>query len=509
MIRLTLRELRVAPAQHIATLIVTTIGAVLATIVIETDQVLRSQSVVGGFTQHGFVRLLLDVLGSVFLFVAIFVSCIVIANTFGIVMAARSRRIALLRLLGAEGRALRRGVDGRRGDRRGDRRCARHGARRRRRGGLVTVLTNAGTFLPAPSPLWTPLLVAPTLIAIATTAGAAWFGSRRVSSVTPLEATGVGQEATLAELRRGPRPWLGYACIAVGFLLLGGVAIGSRTPFGLFVAAPGGALSFLGFVLASNTFLPPVLRLVGSMFGRSAPSALARGNALRHPARSARSAVGLVIGVTLVTMFSVASACFNTQAGAVAAGAPPAEAASDASFVTLVLGVLGVLIGFSLAIAAVGLVNSLSLSVLQRRREIGLLRALGLDRRQVRIMVLVESLQLTIAGGVVGLVLGIFYGWAAALTALSSDHHIGGYFLPTIPLSSSSWSSWPRPCSPSSPRWHRHDERPLCRPSSPSRWTDDDRVARRGTFGSWRAAAHRAYLAGVGFKGVHGVAWTS
>ena len=48
-------------------------------------------------------------------------------------------------------------------------------------------------------------------------------------------------------------------------------------------------------------------------------------------------------------------------------------------------------------------------------------------------MVLVESLQLTITGGVVGLVLGVVYGWAAALTALSSDHHIGGYFLPTIP----------------------------------------------------------------------------
>ena len=74
---------------------------------------------------------------------------------------------------------------------------------------------------------------------------------------------------------------------------------------------------------------------------------------------------------------------------------------------------LGVLIGFSLAIAAVGLVNSLSLTVLQRRREIGLLRALGLDRRQVRAMVLVESLQLTITGGIVGLVLGVVYGWAA------------------------------------------------------------------------------------------------
>ncbi len=97
------------------------------------------------------------------------------------------------------------------------------------------------------------------------------------------------------------------------------------------------------------------------------------------------------------------------------------------------LGVLGVLIGFSLAIAAVGLVNSLSLGVLQRRREIGLLRAVGLDRGGVRRMVLVESAQLSLTGGIAGIVLGVVYGWAASLTALASDHHIGGYFLPTVP----------------------------------------------------------------------------
>ncbi|MGN6446269.1 FtsX-like permease family protein [Amnibacterium sp.] len=435
MIRLSLRELRAAPGQHIATLIVTTIGAIFATIVIETDRVLGSQSAAGGFLAHGFVRLLLDVLGSVFLFVAIFVSCIVIANTFGIVMAARSRRIALLRLLGAEGRVLRRGV-------------AVEGVVVGAVGGvlgtaiglavvaaLVGVLTAAGTFVPAPSPLMTPLLVAPTLIAVVATAGAAWFGSRRVSTTTPLEATGAGQEASIAELRRrSPRALVG-SCVGIGLaLLVAGVAIGARTPFGLFVAAPGGALSFLGFVLGSSTFLPPILRLTGRLFGGSAAAVLARGNALRHPERSARSAVSLVIGVTLVTMFSVAAACFGTQAGAVAATAGPQAAASDTAFVTLVLGVLGVLIGFSLAIAAVGLVNSLSLSVLQRRREIGLLRAVGLDRSRVRTMVLLESLQLTLTGAVCGLVLGVLYGWAAALTALSSDGHIGGYFPPTVPV---------------------------------------------------------------------------
>ncbi|GAA2750613.1 ABC transporter permease [Amnibacterium kyonggiense] len=435
MIRLTLRELQVAPAQHVATLIVTSLGALFATIVIEADRVLASQSAAGGFLAHGFVRLLLDVLGSVFLFVAIFVSCIVIANTFGIVMTARARRIALLRLLGAEGRVLRRGV-------------MLEGAIVGAAGGLlgtaigvavvaalIPLLTASGTFVPTPSPLVTPLLVAPALIGIASTTGAAWFGSGRVSTVTPLEAVGAGQEPTRTELRRRRRPWLVRGCLSLGTaMLVAGVAIGSRTPLGLFIAAPGGAVSFLGFVLGADAFLPPVLQVVGRLFGGSAPASLSRGNALRHPQRSVRSAVSLVIGVTLVVMFAVAAACFSTEAGAVAATAGPQEAASDAAFVTLVLGVLGVLIGFSLAIAAVGLVNSLSLSVLQRRREIGLLRAIGLERRQVRLMVLFESLQITLTGSACGLVLGVLYGWAAALTALSSDHHIGGYFLPTVPL---------------------------------------------------------------------------
>jgi putative ABC transport system permease protein len=48
-------------------------------------------------------------------------------------------------------------------------------------------------------------------------------------------------------------------------------------------------------------------------------------------------------------------------------------------------------------------------------------------------MILAESIQLTLVGGVTGLVLGIFYGWAGALAAIASDHHIGGFFAPTIP----------------------------------------------------------------------------
>jgi putative ABC transport system permease protein len=133
-------------------------------------------------------------------------------------------------------------------------------------------------------------------------------------------------------------------------------------------------------------------------------------------------------------MFAVAASSFSAEANPVAAGASPAEAASDQSFLGLTVGILSVLIGFSIAIAAIGLVNSLSLSVLQRRREIGLLRALGFTVGQVRAMVFAESAQLTIVGAVMGLVLGVFYGWVGVSTAIASDHHIGGLFWPTIPL---------------------------------------------------------------------------
>ena len=436
MIRLAVRELRSGFAQHVATLVVTVIGAVFATTVIETDGVLRAQSVVGGFMSHGYVVLLLDVLGYVFLFVALFVSVIVVANTFGIVMESRLRRIALLRLLGATGESLRGAV-------------ALEGAAVGLAGGVIgtglgvvliaginRVLIDDRVFLAAPLHLITPLLIAPLVISVATTGGAAWFGSRRVLVVSPIEATGAAVEPDGAEIRRRVRlgSWPVAGLLIGGtVLLLTGVAVGAVTPFGLFLAAPGGAVSFLGVVLGSGVLLPPLLHAVGGLFGPSVPAALARANARRYPARGARSAVGLMIGVALITMFAVAAATFATQAGAVAASAGPDEAASDQTFVTLILGVLDVLIGFSLVIAAVGLVNSLTLGVLQRRREIGLLRAMGLTRRQVSAMVLVESGQLTLTGGLSGIVLGVLYGWAASVTALSSDHHIGGYFLPTVP----------------------------------------------------------------------------
>ena len=89
--------------------------------------------------------------------------------------------------------------------------------------------------------------------------------------------------------------------------------------------------------------------------------------------------------------------------------------------------------GFSALIAAVGMVNNLSLSVLQRTRELGLLRALGFTARQVRTMILAESAQLTVAATLLGLALGTFYGWAGAQSLLGSITGSPGLVLPAIP----------------------------------------------------------------------------
>ena len=57
---------------------------------------------------------------------------------------------------------------------------------------------------------------------------------------------------------------------------------------------------------------------------------------------------------------------------------------------------------------------------MQRRRELGLLRALGVSNGQVRRMVLLEAAHITIAATVTGLVLGIVYGWAGAQSLLGA-----------------------------------------------------------------------------------------
>ncbi|MFI0980342.1 ABC transporter permease [Streptomyces sp. NPDC021093] len=70
------------------------------------------------------------------------------------------------------------------------------------------------------------------------------------------------------------------------------------------------------------------------------------------------------------------------------------------------------LLGLAIVIAVLGVVNTLALSVVERTREIGLLRAIGLSRVQLRRMIRLESIVIAVFGAVLGLVLGLVWGVA-------------------------------------------------------------------------------------------------
>jgi putative ABC transport system permease protein len=72
------------------------------------------------------------------------------------------------------------------------------------------------------------------------------------------------------------------------------------------------------------------------------------------------------------------------------------------------------LLAMSVIISLFGIVNSLVLSIFERTREIGMLRAIGLSRRQTRRMVRYESVITSVIGGVLGTVVGLFFGWVMA-----------------------------------------------------------------------------------------------
>ncbi len=72
-----------------------------------------------------------------------------------------------------------------------------------------------------------------------------------------------------------------------------------------------------------------------------------------------------------------------------------------------------ILLMLAVFIALIGIVNTLALSIFERTRELGLLRAVGMARRQLKRMIRWESVIITILGAVLGLAVGAFFGWAA------------------------------------------------------------------------------------------------
>ncbi|MCW2709630.1 MAG: hypothetical protein JWM22_3472 [Frankiales bacterium] len=93
-----------------------------------------------------------------------------------------------------------------------------------------------------------------------------------------------------------------------------------------------------------------------------------------------------------------------------------------------VLNIITGLLLLSIVIAMLGIINTLALSVVERTRELGLLRAVGLQRRQLKRMIRVESVVIAVFGALLGTVVGVGFGYAL-VTALH-DQGITEFALP-------------------------------------------------------------------------------
>ncbi|SDR04606.1 putative ABC transport system permease protein [Curtobacterium sp. UNCCL20] len=418
------------------TILVAALGTTFGSALVIAPGIVADALSATGFADLGPVKAILSVVGWLFLGIALYVGSIVTANTCATLIAGQTRIIALQRLVGATGATLRA-------------RITRTGLAVGVLGGLIGAV--AGTALTAlfvmilrrdgflPDTSYTLLpweLVLPIVAVVLTTWGAFGVGSRRVLTVTPLQALSSSVEPSHEDIRSGTARKV-WAILLIGggaLLMLVGLLASAASPMAVLPAALGGFVSFAGVAVGATIVMPPVLQLIGRIGSRDPVVLLAGRNAMRAPGRSSRATIGLVIGVTLLVTFAVALGIMQhvleAQLRGQLEGGSPEQLQAMRDFFVQVNAVVSVIVGFSAVIAAVGVVNALALGVLQRRRELGLLRVLGLTGAQVRRMIVTEAVQMVVAAVVTGLVLGIVYGWIGGQTLLGS---LGTPVTPVLP----------------------------------------------------------------------------
>jgi putative ABC transport system permease protein len=138
-------------------------------------------------------------------------------------------------------------------------------------------------------------------------------------------------------------------------------------------------------------------------------------------AHDANGGTALDIAILVVAAESVSLDDLRADLDEVTAAYPSAQLDDAASFtesqaatIDQLLAIVTMLLALAVIIALLGIVNTLALSVFERSRELGLLRAVGTTRRQVRAIVRWESVIVAVLGALLGAGLGLAFG--AALT---------------------------------------------------------------------------------------------
>ena len=106
--------------------------------------------------------------------------------------------------------------------------------------------------------------------------------------------------------------------------------------------------------------------------------------------------------------------------------------ADQTKTINQLLALVYVLLALAIVIALLGIGNTLALSIFERTRELGVMRAVGMTRRQLRSTIRWESVIIALQGTVLGLLVGIFFGWA--LVRAQKSQGITVFSLPYLTL---------------------------------------------------------------------------
>jgi putative ABC transport system permease protein len=249
----------------------------------------------------GFINIFL----LVFAAISVFVGSFIIYNTFSMLVAQRTRELAMLRAVGAERRQVVASVLGE---------AAIVGVL----GGLVGILVGLGlaTLLKAffgtfglkisgGLPVLPHTIFWSLLVGVGVTVAAAVLPALRASRIAPVAAMRDEIVTTQRGLRR--RGVIGLVALVLGVGAVWGALASSDVGWGLF--ALGAALIIIGVLVAAPLAARPVVRAVTAPFVLVSGSVgrIARENALRMPRRTASTASALLIGLALVATVSVAA----------------------------------------------------------------------------------------------------------------------------------------------------------------------------------------------------------
>jgi putative ABC transport system permease protein len=277
----------------------------VAQVLPKTDEALTSaQSVAESSKQLKQVVSIFNTVLQVFAGVSLFVGMFLIFNTFAMLVAQRTRELALLRALGANRGQVTRSVL---------LEAVVIGVISSLGGfllgiavavGLKSLLGAVGIELPnGPTVVQPRTFVASLVVGVLVTSVAALVPARRAARVAPVQAMRESGPAEDRSLTR--RSVLGSTLLAVGAAALLAGLNGS----GVALVGVGAAVSFVGVTVVSPLFARPVVQVLGWPFARlGVPGRLGRGNAMRSPRRTSATAAALMIGLALVAAISTLGA---------------------------------------------------------------------------------------------------------------------------------------------------------------------------------------------------------